>query len=787
MSCKLINCLSMQPDNTQEVGYVEPTTKILGRSANSRKKQQAEKHRTKQCLLAGFLAFSFLISTISGPVLAAADNKDKPQPRGTLLLPLSPMLGNTAGNKGDHKPNPLSQLALPSLDPGSEINIVPVTTTKDGQRKQGQPIKITSSPAGPQITTGKSTAKVPAQSLPSRASTPQAPAARSLSASNKTKAPLQAASPARTSSLNLVPEQPKLAPPEAGIKPVPEALASEHGILEDGAEIEEDTMLKGTVQIVADDTEYDQDKNTFLGTGNAVATIAGQNSRLEADMILYDQNSQTIDARGAVKIIRDGMLSTGSSFKFKVTSDEYMITNPDTEIQGTTVVARKAMGTREGLVFKQGTLNLPEPVVIAKGGWFGPLSAAETSAEKLAHPDAYMPAKPSFRFKARKMVYERYKESGNLTIFGGKMQVGNFDIPLGKLTATVGKENRVVMPITPYIGNNIQSGGVNIGAHFNYNIGKTGVFSWAPLLQLGGRNTSGDSDSGQIGAGAHIRYTSSRLSTQLAYGSVSNLLVADLRYQIHQNTHLQMGINRFLNDGLFGSRRARLAAEAVDFRGITGLPYVSSVSFRTGVGWFQDQPSLLNLTPDYKELFTTTGSNNRISGFRLSEQLMAISEPVFSFGNRKYGTTMNLFGGVAARAYSSGDGMLMGQLGPILNVNLNRVRLQGGYTQSGVRGQSPFVFDQFIQGQRSAQIAGDVKVCKWLTVGANLGYNLDAKMLYQRGLTAAIGPEDFKILLSRDTIRGMNRFGFDFMYGAPIPYQKLVLKNRPDQGQIGGI
>ena len=94
--------------------------------------------------------------------------------------------------------------------------------------------------------------------------------------------------------------------------------------------IDENSLLKGTVQIVADDTEYDQEKNTFLGTGNAVAVIAGQNSKLEADTILYDQTSQTIDARGNVKIVRDGQLTTGSSFKFNIDSDEYLITNPDT-------------------------------------------------------------------------------------------------------------------------------------------------------------------------------------------------------------------------------------------------------------------------------------------------------------------------------------------------------------------------------------------------------------------------------------------------------------------------
>src|SRR6185437_259627 len=98
--------------------------------------------------------------------------------------------------------------------------------------------------------------------------------------------------------------------------------------------------LKGTVQIVADDTEYDQEKNTFLGTGNAVALIAGQDSKLQADTILYDQNNGTIDARGNVKILRSGQLTTGSSFKFHINSDEYLITDPDTELQGTTVIAR---------------------------------------------------------------------------------------------------------------------------------------------------------------------------------------------------------------------------------------------------------------------------------------------------------------------------------------------------------------------------------------------------------------------------------------------------------------
>ncbi|MBY0357343.1 MAG: hypothetical protein K2W82_05015 [Candidatus Obscuribacterales bacterium] len=549
--------------------------------------------------------------------------------------------------------------------------------------------------------------------------------------------------------------------------------------------INDNSLLKGTVQIVADDTEYDQNKNTFLGTGNAVATIGGQEARLEADMILYDQNTQIMDARGNVKIIRQGEISTGSSFKFKVTSDEYIITKPDTEINGTQVIARTATGTKAGMSFKKGIMTMANPVHIARNPFFGTLQSSEDTMYKNIHPDAYAPVNPSFVFKARKMVYEKYKEQGNFTIFGGRLVAGRFSIPLGKFQATVGKESNVVFPITPNITNNMQMGGMNIGPKFSYALGK-GVFYWSPMVQLGGYQTNGSNDKGRLGASAQLGYIGPRVTAQAAYGSNSNLLVATLKYQINNSTNFQSGINKYLPDGLFGPRRARSIMEIVDNRYVGGIPYLTGINFRTSAGWMSDQPSLLNLTPEYKQLFTMT-NGNITSGYRIQEQLIANSHPLFALGDRKYGVNMNLFGGVAGKAYSTGDSLLMGQIGPILNVNLNRARVQGMVTKSAVRGQSPFVFDQFIQGSKSASLSADVKLCKWLTVGTNLAYNMDLKMLYQKSFSCAIGPDDFKLLLSRDTIRGINRFGFDVIVGPKIPFDKLVLKGSPDHGQLGGI
>jgi hypothetical protein len=593
------------------------------------------------------------------------------------------------------------------------------------------------------------------------------------------------------------PDGPPLLPNQV-LKTAPDKFSVEVDVEDDdpamAETINEDTTLKGTIQIVADDTEFDQEKNTFLGTGNAVAIIGGQNSKLEADMILYDQANEEIDARGNVRITRDGQVTTGSAFKFKVNRDEYLITNPDTEINGATIVARKGYGTDEGIAFRKGTLTMPDPIYFQRNTLIGPIGYAAEVQQKMAHPDAYMPAKPSFKFKARKMVYEKYKtDGGNLTVFGGKMQMGSFDVPVPKFTANISKEeNTVVFPIAPQLTNNLQIGGMHIGPKFSNAIGKKGILSWSPMVQLGGRNLDGsrataDGASG-IGLSGRVSYEGKRAKFNLAAGSVNHLMVGDATYNIRKGFKFNAGINRFMEDGMYGYRRPRLAAELVDNHMISKVPFLSAVKFRTSAGAYQDNPQLINLNPQYAELFggnqTSTVFN---SAFKVQEQITAVTHPLFNVGNDKFGVKSYIFGGVSARGYSTGDKGALGQLGPIVDLRLNRARLQASYTQSKVGGSTPFVFDQFIQGQRSCSLFGDIKVSKYLTIGGGLGYNLNNKLFYQKSISAAIGPEDFKVMVSRDMIRGMNRLGFDLLYGAPVPFDKLVLKGGPDHGQLGGI
>lgn len=746
-------------------------------ATNSTGEELARPKPSANAVVGVALSIAVLQTSCIPAAWAAADpSANKSKPSGTILLPLSPKLDVAPSLKSESKP------ALPAESNSSNSFHTPI------------------SPAIPGISASDSS-RVNTSAASSAAGTAAGAGASAVPG-------LVNAQPGGGRKFQvleieedeIVPDAPggalageqgnQESTPATPMKPAPEKISAELGNYDEGATtISEDTTLKGTIQIVADDTEYDQNKNTFLGTGNAVAIIAGQNSKLEADMILYDQNNQTIDARGNVRIIRDGQLTTGSSFKFKVSSDEYLITNPDTEVQGTQVIARKGFGTNDGLAFKDGVVSLPKPVFFTKSQAGGPLGYGEEAGDKRMHPDAFLPEKPTFTFKARKMVYERYKERGNLTVFGGKLQFGKFAVPVGRLNATVGKESRVTFPVTPYIGNNMQTGGLNVGPMFHDPVGKDGVISWAPLLNLGGRRLDGTTSvtENKLRLGAQVSFVKGRFQTHFAYGANSNLVVGDIKYDIYKKLRFQAGVNRFLEDGMFGYRRARLIAEVVDNKFVTGVPFLSSLNFRQSVGWAQDNPQLIQLTPEYAKLFGKTTDTKQVAAFRLQEHINASTHPIFKLGNDKYGIASYITGGLALRGYSTGDAMVMGQVGPSVDVRLGRVRFQTGYVQSVVRGKSPFVFDQFIQGSRAVNAAGDIKVNRWLRVGGSIGVNLVEKLSYGKAITAAIGPDDFKVLLSRDMVRGINRFGFDVLYGAPIPFNRLVLKGSPDQGQLGGI
>ncbi|MDR3612184.1 MAG: hypothetical protein P4L53_01370 [Candidatus Obscuribacterales bacterium] len=83
-----------------------------------------------------------------------------------------------------------------------------------------------------------------------------------------------------------------------------------------------------TLNISGRRVSSDKTGSQYLAMGGARAFIEGEKAAVDADEISYNELTGIMDVRGHVHFIRNGMLTTGEEFKFRVRSKDYLITEP---------------------------------------------------------------------------------------------------------------------------------------------------------------------------------------------------------------------------------------------------------------------------------------------------------------------------------------------------------------------------------------------------------------------------------------------------------------------------
>lgn len=94
------------------------------------------------------------------------------------------------------------------------------------------------------------------------------------------------------------------------------------------------------LRITGNYTDCDTANNTLTATGNVEVVIGGQNSKLTADKVVFEQTNKTVAAHGNVRILRLGLLTTGTDFKFRIGSDEYLVTESNVRVSNPHLICR---------------------------------------------------------------------------------------------------------------------------------------------------------------------------------------------------------------------------------------------------------------------------------------------------------------------------------------------------------------------------------------------------------------------------------------------------------------
>lgn len=554
-------------------------------------------------------------------------------------------------------------------------------------------------------------------------------------------------------------------------------------------EITPDSTLKARavyLEIEGDDVEYDHESNVYTTSGMSIAHIVDQDAKLEADKIIYYGSDQHVEAVGNIKITRGKVVTTGESFRFDVTANKYLLTRPQTVVKGAVIKARKLSSTsNDELEYKQGRLKIDEPIRIAQG--FGVRKRPHTFYSKQASRRAR--AKPSwddlskiqkYKVTAEKIIYDNDKTINNLTVYGARVHFKNFSLPaVPKFTTTISSDPniRTAPLLVPTIGTQGALGGFALGPRFNFNLTDHHIISLSPFGQIGSE--------GATGIGTMLGFYGPTTVLEASYGSLKDRFVGVFKQRLGKNTQFRAAYNQFLDDGFLGNTLAKLNLEIVDRRKIK-IPFTEGgLNFRSSTNWAQSDPLLF--PSKFRELQKEAGDPGEFkdNAFKFEEQITLVSKPIFRIGNETYNTALRFRTRNALRAYSTGDlqGIFTG--GPLLDNTFGPLSFGLGYDQGYVKGDSPLLYDQFIQGMQSVSLDGDVKLHEWVTLGGYGTYNIKADEIVERQFRAKVGPKDFKMLVNWDALRQQTQFGLNFLFGQPIDFERFVIINA--QNKSGGI
>jgi hypothetical protein len=538
-------------------------------------------------------------------------------------------------------------------------------------------------------------------------------------------------------------------------------------------------------EITADQIRFSQETNFYEAIGNAEVFLPDRDAKLYADRITYDTEKKLIQAFGNIKVDQKTNEIYGEYASFDLGENSLEMESPRLFLSGIKLKARelkskyieKKNEKYTELHFKNGVVALDDPIVVySHATQVSTLYSREIADynrnRKIDWND--LSDKSSLRYSAKEIRIDNTKKINNLRINGARVWINkNLSVPSPfHITSTIGEGGQTKFK-GPVIGNRERLGGFLLGPRFYKEIDK-GIFSFVPVLQIG--------DGPEFGAGLISTFNTPNDTTaiKIGYGSLKNRFIGSFHQDVIKK-YFQVNAlyNQFKRDSIFGaSQVGQLYETSSQFR--LHLPFVDDRGIRVhaAAGWAKDNIELFNgqRREDLSEEREGVPAREEHSGFRTELEASLYTQPIWRYGNELYNISLRGRGQAAMRLYDTGDFNTIARFGPALQARLDNLAFEIDYLFAAIGGESPFLFDQFIDGNQSVIFDGDYIVNKWFSVGTVVTYNINRDKFVRNEIRAELGPQDFKIRLGYDLVRNQFDLGFNVLYGEPIKYDALNVK-----------
>jgi len=501
------------------------------------------------------------------------------------------------------------------------------------------------------------------------------------------------------------------------------------------------------IDLNSDKLDYYPEENQFVATGNAEVVIKEKNSRLKAEKIIFNQDTQIITAEGDVRLLKDGAVIKGDFLKVDLNNENAIIDKPQTKIDVININAETAniYGDKIDALKGNAVINEKMNLILSSnefGGFEKPdKTEAETHAKTTNKPLNAI-RKSNYRITTKEIIVKADKYRNIIKIKNANIYIGKVKIAyVPSLEISTDKELSQIETMLPEMGHTQQMGYYGGPSHvFHLPFGTT--FKVSPLFAF---------DGGDIGAGGFARLTTSFNKTEMGYTSVKKkFVVRGEQAFLTPNTKIVYGSNSYMSDGFLGERLPAYAIEMVDDRTYLIEDLNLYYNNRFSAGYAQD-----------------CDRDWGTARFKLQGDFIT-NKPLLQY---KDYLKLRLQSQYDFTVY--GDGSTFGILrsGPKIDAKLGPLKTSVVYFQGGIHGDSPFNYDKYYYGKSNLVLHNDLKIYKYLNVGYIGSFNIkkdnfDNRFLAENQLYFRVGPEDFKVRLGYDSVRERTLFGLDLLVGS---------------------
>lgn len=544
-------------------------------------------------------------------------------------------------------------------------------------------------------------------------------------------------------------------------------LALEGGI--NTEETEKQLMLD------SDNISFDEETGDVISTGSPVLYLPPQNTKIVADTMTYNDDSNILKGIGNVVVTKEGKPIKSNYIEVNMNEESMLMDSVDSATNTMKMHAQKGI-QKDGLL------------ILEKGTFYSDKSSVSRIASRMVGPrfeDMIVDSDAESLFFGN-------PEGNNLTINIGSVDIDarrNHDVVKLKniqayhkdkrffkwphLTAYTNKQHSYFEANYPEIGSRRKLG-MYAGPGFTFGGPFGSVVKFIPFV-----NYKKD-----IGVGAMLKYINTHNRTELGYGTSNEIFFLRGKQRFDDHLYLHYGMNSYSDEWFLGGRMAKYMAEVYYDRSYNNKNFLAKgldLNFRHKIGFGLMQNNDKNFNGEkFKRSSDMSTTRTRYMA-EINQSLYKYE----NYKNRAFVDASIVMQGSAA-LYGTGDTQFIARIGPRLHVQYKNWMQDINYYISGYDDRTPMPrYDAYRYGKQSVRLTEAFRLNKYISVGWQGYVNLsddapNGKMFQENAFLVSLGPDDLKIIFGYDFQRQRTYFGFNMAFdpkGTTINYDKLVIKN----------